>query len=70
MGGQRQAGGRGAFSASGSFRIIWRRRILEKQMAFIRSITSGKFHNQGRRPAFESALTCILGRQAAYQATS
>lgn len=37
----------------------------EKEKAFIESITSGKFHNQAALGA-ETALSTILGRQAAY----
>jgi hypothetical protein len=37
----------------------------EKDKAFIESITSGKFHNQAAA-GVESALSAILGREAAY----
>ena len=40
-----------------------------KTQAFIQSIVSGKFHNQGKQGA-ESTLSAILGRQAAYEGQS
>src|SRR5579863_616084 len=56
----------GNFSASGSFSDNLAEADSEKQKAFISSITSGKFHNQAAT-GVESALTAMLGRQAAYQ---
>jgi myo-inositol 2-dehydrogenase/D-chiro-inositol 1-dehydrogenase len=56
----------GQFSASGSFSDNLAQADPEKQKAFIGSITSGKFHNQAVT-GVETALTAILGRQAAYQ---
>ncbi len=55
----------GSFSASGSFSDNLAQADPEKQKAFIGSITSGKFHNQAAL-GVESALTAMLGRQAAY----
>ncbi len=54
-----------AFSASGSFSDNLAQADSEKQKAFIGSITSGQFHNQAAI-GVESALTAMLGRQAAY----
>jgi len=62
--GSEQAQG-GAFSASGSFSDNLAEADSEKQKAFIGSITSGQFHNQAAT-GVESALTAMLGRQAAY----
>jgi predicted dehydrogenase len=56
----------GQFSASGSFSDNLAQADSEKQKAFIGSITSGKFHNQAVT-GVETALTAMLGRQAAYQ---
>lgn len=56
----------GKFSASGSFSDNLAQADPEKQKAFISSITTGKFHNQAAA-GVESALTAMLGRQAAYQ---
>jgi predicted dehydrogenase len=53
------------FSASGSFSDNLAQADSEKQKAFIASITSGQFHNQAAL-GVESALTAMLGRQAAY----
>ena len=55
----------GQFSASGSFSDNLAEADSEKQKAFIHSITSGQFHNQAAA-GVESALTAMLGRQAAY----
>ena len=55
----------GAFSASGSFSDNLAESDSEKQKGFIGAITSGKFHNQLAQ-GVESALTCMLGRQAGY----
>jgi myo-inositol 2-dehydrogenase / D-chiro-inositol 1-dehydrogenase len=56
----------GEFSASGSFSDNLAQADSEKQKAFIGSITSGSFHNQAAL-GVESALTAMLGRQAAYE---
>src|SRR5579859_392009 len=56
----------GQFSANGSFSDNLAQADSEKQKAFIGSITSGKFHNQAVT-GVETALTAMLGRQAAYQ---
>lgn len=56
----------GQFSASGSFSDNLAQADPEKQKAFIGSISSGKFHNQAAL-GVESALTAMLGREAAYQ---
>jgi hypothetical protein len=56
----------GTFSASGSFSDNLAQADSEKQKAFIGSITSGKFHNQAVT-GVESALSAMLGRQAAYE---
>ena len=66
-GGQRKAGGGAASSRPADrSRTTSREADSEKQKAFISSITSGKFHNQAAA-GVESALTAMLGRQAAYQ---
>src|SRR5579871_1031254 len=56
----------GQFSASGTFSDNLAQADPEKQKGFISSITSGKFHNQAAA-GVESALTAMLGRQAAYE---
>jgi len=55
----------GEFSASGSFSDNLAEADSEKQKGFIAAITSGNFHNQAAQGA-DSALTAMLGRQAAY----
>jgi myo-inositol 2-dehydrogenase/D-chiro-inositol 1-dehydrogenase len=55
----------GAFSVTGNFSDNLAQADSEKHAAFIRSITSGKFHNQAALGA-ESALSAMLGRTAAY----
>jgi myo-inositol 2-dehydrogenase/D-chiro-inositol 1-dehydrogenase len=55
----------GDFSLSGSFSDNLAQADSEKHSAFIRSITSGDFHNQAALGA-ESALSAMLGRTAAY----
>jgi len=55
----------GQFSASGAFADNLAEADPEKQKAFIASITTGKFHNQAAT-GVETALTAMLGRQAAY----
>jgi len=64
-GGEKPAGQSGQFSASGSFSDNLADADPEKQKAFIHSITSGQFHNQAAA-GVESALSAMLGRQAAY----
>ena len=61
------AGAAGAvqFSAAGKFRGSLDQADAEKQKAFVESITSGQFHNQASQGA-ESALSAMLGRNAAY----
>jgi predicted dehydrogenase len=63
--GSEQAKRQGQFSASGSFSDNLTQADPEKQRAFIASVTSGQFHNQAAS-GVESALTAMLGRQAAY----
>ncbi len=53
------------FSPSGLFRDNLAQADAEKHKAFIRSIMSGKFENQGAQ-GVESALSCIMAREAAY----
>ena len=53
------------FSATGRFHGALDQADPEKQKAFIESVTSGKFHNQAAQGA-ESALSAMLGREAAY----
>jgi myo-inositol 2-dehydrogenase/D-chiro-inositol 1-dehydrogenase len=54
-----------AFSVTGNFTSNLEFADPEKKKAFVDSITSGNFHNQADKGA-ESALSCILARQAAY----
>jgi myo-inositol 2-dehydrogenase/D-chiro-inositol 1-dehydrogenase len=65
-GGDKAPAESGQFSASGSFSDNLAQADSEKQKAFIASIATGKFHNQAAA-GVESALTAMLGRQAAYQ---
>ena len=60
-----EAAKQSTFSASGSFDDNLAEADSEKQKGFIGSIVSGKFHNQAAN-GVESALTCMLGRKAAY----
>jgi predicted dehydrogenase len=53
------------FSAAGTFRGALDQADSEKQKAFVNSITSRQFHNQSAQGA-ESALSAMLGRNAAY----
>ena len=53
------------FSAAGAFRGALDQADSEKQKSFVESITSGKFINEASQGA-ETALSCILGRTAAY----
>ncbi len=53
------------FSATGDFGGALEDADPEKQKAFERSIRSGEYHNQAGQAA-ESALSAILGREAAY----
>lgn len=55
----------GQFSASGTFHGALDQADPEKQKAFVSSIATGKFHNQAAQGA-ESALSAMLGRNAAY----
>ena len=55
----------GDFSITGSFSDNLAQADAEKHADFIRSITSGNFHNQAALGA-ESALSAMLGRTAAY----
>ncbi len=64
-GGEKKAEQSGQFSASGSFSDNLADADSEKQKAFIHSITSRQFHNQAAA-GVESAMTAMLGRQAAY----
>jgi len=64
-GGEKKAEPSGQFSASGSFSDNLADADSEKQKAFIHSITSRQFHNQAAA-GVESAMTAMLGRQAAY----
>ena len=52
--------------AAGIFHDALAQADPEKERAFIESITSGKFHNQAA-VGVETALSTILGRQAAYR---
>jgi predicted dehydrogenase len=54
-----------AFSVTGNFTSNLEFADREKKKAFVESITSGNFHNQAAKGA-ESALSCMLGRTAAY----
>lgn len=54
------------FSASGDFQNNLAEADAEKQRAFVHSITSGAHENQAEG-GVESALSAILGREAAYQ---
>jgi myo-inositol 2-dehydrogenase/D-chiro-inositol 1-dehydrogenase len=55
----------GGFSVTGDFSDNLAQADSEKHGEFVRSITSGKFHNQAALGA-ESALSAMLGRTAAY----
>jgi len=55
----------GEFSVTGNFSDNLAQADSEKHAAFVRSITSGQFHNQAALGA-ESALSAMLGRTAAY----
>ena len=55
----------GQFSAAGSFRGALDQADPEKQKSFVESITSGNFLNDAA-PGAESALSAMLGRNAAY----
>jgi myo-inositol 2-dehydrogenase / D-chiro-inositol 1-dehydrogenase len=59
------AGNSQQFSATGKFSDNLAEADPEKKKAFVESITSGQFHNQAEQGAI-SALTCIMGRSAAY----
>jgi predicted dehydrogenase len=62
-GSEKQHGG--AFSASGSFSDNLAEADAEKQKGFIGAVSSGRLHAQAAQ-GVESALTAMLGRQAAY----
>ncbi|HLK17453.1 MAG TPA: Gfo/Idh/MocA family oxidoreductase [Bryobacteraceae bacterium] len=62
----KQDAGAGNFSASGNFSDNLAQADSEKQKGFINSISSNKFHNQAAL-GVESALTAMLGRNAAYE---
>lgn len=64
-GSDKPAAAGGQFSAAGSFSDNLAQADSEKQMGFISSITTGKLHNQAAL-GVETALTAMLGRQAAY----
>jgi predicted dehydrogenase len=64
-GGSEKPAAEGQFSATGAFSDNLAEADPEKQKGFIGSITSGKWHNQAAL-GVESALTAMLGRQAAY----
>jgi hypothetical protein len=53
------------FAANGAFLDNLEFADREKDRAFIESITSGRYHNQVAA-GVETALTCMLGRKAAY----
>ena len=53
------------FSVTGTFQGAIDRADAEKEKSFVESITSGQFHNQAEQGAI-SALTCMMGRTAAY----
>jgi myo-inositol 2-dehydrogenase/D-chiro-inositol 1-dehydrogenase len=59
------ASGSGQFSATGSFQGALDKADSEKQKSFVESITSGQFINEAAQGA-ESALSAMLGRNAAY----
>jgi myo-inositol 2-dehydrogenase/D-chiro-inositol 1-dehydrogenase len=61
-----QVAGTGSFAENGSFSDNLALADREKDRSFIESITSGKYHNQ-INAGVETALTCMLGRMAAYQ---
>jgi len=63
--GGNQSEGNGQFSATGKFSDNLAEADPEKKKAFVESISSGQFHNQAEQGAI-SALTCMLGRTAAY----
>jgi predicted dehydrogenase len=58
--------GSGRFAANGSFSDNLAFADREKERTFIDSITSGQSHNQ-LAAGVETALSCMLGRMAAYQ---
>jgi myo-inositol 2-dehydrogenase / D-chiro-inositol 1-dehydrogenase len=58
--------GSGKFAANGSFSDNLAFADREKDRAFLESITSGPVHNQ-LAAGIETALSCMLGRMAAYQ---
>ena len=58
--------GASADNVAGIFHDALEHADTEKEKSFINSITSGNFHNQAAEGA-ETALSTILGRQAAYE---
>ncbi len=60
-----QKSGPAQFAANGAFTDNLALADREKDRGFIESITSGSFHNQ-IATGVDSALSCILGRRAAY----
>ena len=58
--------GSGTFAANGSFSDNLAFADRDKERTFIESITSGRAHNQ-LAAGVETALSCMLGRMAAYQ---
>jgi myo-inositol 2-dehydrogenase/D-chiro-inositol 1-dehydrogenase len=60
------APGSGQFAANGAFSDNLAFADRDKERTFIDSITSGQFHNQ-IAAGVETALSCMLGRMAAYQ---
>ena len=59
-----QAGG-GKFSAAGVFHGNLDQADPEKKKSFVESILNNQFHNQAQQ-GVESALSCMMGRRAAY----
>ena len=60
------AAGSGQFAANGAFLDNLKYADREKERAFVASIVSGPAHNQ-IADGVETALSCMLGRMAAYQ---
>lgn len=58
--------GAGKFAANGDFQDNLAQADREKDLSFIESITSGRFHNQ-IAAGVETAHSCMLGRMAGYQ---
>ncbi len=62
---KQESAGSQQFSASGVFHDNLEQADPEKKKAFVESILSNNYHNQAAAGA-ESALSALLGRQAAY----